>query len=121
MNSSDGSTIASCARSKVGFKYGYGKAGPDQFDCSGLAKYCYDKVKNLPHSAREQSKMGREVSDLQEGDLVFFDLGSGVSHVAIYIGGGEIVHAQNEEVGVTKDSITSGYWHGVSHFARRLI
>ena len=116
-----GSTIASCARSKVGCSYVWGKAGPNQFDCSGLAKYCYAQVGiNLPHHSGSQANMGYKVSDPQEGDLVFFDFGSGVSHVAISIGGGQIVHARNERVGVTKDSITSGYWHGVSHFAKRL-
>lgn len=116
-----GSTIASCAKSKIGSKYVWAKEGPNEFDCSGLAKYCYAKVGvNLPHHAASQSKMGYGVGTPSEGDLIFFNFGSGVSHVAISIGGGQMVHARNEKYGVKQDSIASGYWAGVTHFARRL-
>ena len=116
-----GSTIAACARSKIGCSYVWGKAGPNVFDCSGLAKFCYAQVGiNLPHHSASQAKMGYSVGTPEEGDLVFFDYGSGVSHVAISVGGGQIVHARNPDDGVGQNSIVKGYWAGVSHFARRL-
>jgi cell wall-associated NlpC family hydrolase len=84
------------ALNKVGAKYRWGASGPDAFDCSGLVTWAYrTSGKSLPHSSSEMSHIGTAVSkdDLQPGDLVFFY--SGPSHVAIYIGGGKVVHASN--------------------------
>src|SRR3954469_10312805 len=80
------------ALSQVGKPYAWGAAGPGSYDCSGLAQYAYKAAGfALPHSSRSQSTMGTPVSkaDLKPGDLVFFY--SPVSHVAIYIGNGQIV------------------------------
>jgi cell wall-associated NlpC family hydrolase len=77
-----------------GDPYVYGAEGPSAFDCSGLTQYSWRKAGvYLPHSSRLQSTTGRFVSKsyLRAGDLVFFY--SPVSHVAIYIGAGYIVHA----------------------------
>jgi peptidoglycan endopeptidase LytE len=67
------------------------------FDCSGLVKWLFDQFGiNLPHSAREQFKLGVEVSpdELQVGDLVFFSTRSKIpTHVGIYIGENCILHA----------------------------
>jgi cell wall-associated NlpC family hydrolase len=74
--------------------YGVGASGPDSFDCSGLTMYAYAAAGiTLPHSSRAQSTMGVPVSrsELEPGDLVFFY--SPVSHVGIYIGNGQMVHA----------------------------
>jgi cell wall-associated NlpC family hydrolase len=82
------------ALSQVGKPYAWGAAGPGSYDCSGLAQYAYKAAGvALPHSSGAQSTMGTAVSkaDLKPGDLVFFY--SPVSHVAIYIGNGQIVHA----------------------------
>ena len=68
--------------------------GPNGFDCSGLTQYAYAAAGiSLPHSSRSQSGLGAAVSraDLQPGDLVFFY--SPVSHVGMYIGNGQMVHA----------------------------
>ena len=89
------------AMSQVGKRYRLGTSGPSSFDCSGLTKYAFGKggVK-LPHSARQQSSKGKYVSksNLKRGDLVFFY--RPVSHVGIYLGNGEIVHAGNRRTGV---------------------
>jgi cell wall-associated NlpC family hydrolase len=77
-----------------GKAYVWAAAGPSSFDCSGLMQYAYAAAGiNLPHSALMQSRMGTPVSRsaLQPGDLVFFY--SPVSHVAMYIGNGNIVQA----------------------------
>src|SRR3954454_14725466 len=82
------------ALAQVGDPYVWAGAGPDSFDCSGLTQYAYAAAGiYLPHSSSMQSTIGTPVSydALQPGDLVFFY--SPVSHVAMYIGNGQIVHA----------------------------
>ncbi|WP_235640018.1 C40 family peptidase [Clostridioides difficile] len=71
-----------------------GGNGPSSFDCSGLMVYCFKKVNvNLPRTSSQQSKVGKKVekNNLQAGDLVFFH--NPVSHVGLYVGNGEFLHA----------------------------
>jgi len=85
------------ALAQQGKPYVWGGAGPDSYDCSGLMQYAYGAAGiYLPHSSSMQSTMGTPVaySDLQPGDLVFFY--TPVSHVAMYIGNGQIVQASTE-------------------------
>jgi len=82
------------ALAQLGDPYVYGAAGPDAWDCSGLTMGAWGAAGvYLPHSSSMQYSYGTPVasSDLQPGDLVFFY--SPISHVAIYIGGGQVVHA----------------------------
>jgi len=82
------------ALAQVGDPYVYGAAGPDSFDCSGLTMYSWAAAGvSLSHSSSVQSYQGVPVSisDLRPGDLVFYY--SPVSHVAMYIGNGMVVHA----------------------------
>src|SRR4051812_18649246 len=82
------------ALAQVGKPYVWGASGPGSFDCSGLTMYSYAAAGvALPHSSSGQSTMGTPVSrsQLQPGDLVFFY--SPVSHVGMYIGNGQMVHA----------------------------
>jgi len=82
------------ALAQVGDPYVWAAAGPDAFDCSGLMQYAYAAAGiSLPHSSAMQSTMGTPVSrsELRPGDLVFFY--SPVSHVGMYIGNGQMVHA----------------------------
>jgi cell wall-associated NlpC family hydrolase len=84
----------STALAQVGKPYVWGAAGPGSFDCSGLTQYAYRAAGvSLPHSSSMQAGMGTPVSRsaLQPGDLVFFY--SPVSHVGMYIGNGQMVHA----------------------------
>jgi cell wall-associated NlpC family hydrolase len=84
----------SIAMGRLGSPYRWGAAGPGAFDCSGLVYWSYRQTGlTLPRSSRAQSQVGAAVSKaaLQPGDLVFFY--RPVSHVAIYIGGGRVVHA----------------------------
>ena len=93
--SSDAAQVAvDTAMAQRGKPYVWAASGPDSFDCSGLTAYAYRAAGiSLPHSSALQSTMGKAVSraDLQPGDLVFFY--SPVSHVGIYIGNGQMVHA----------------------------
>jgi cell wall-associated NlpC family hydrolase len=82
------------ALAQRGDPYVWGGDGPSSFDCSGLTQYSWGKAGvYLPHSSRMQSTTGKAVSksSLRPGDLVFFY--SPVSHVALYVGAGYIVHA----------------------------
>ena len=82
------------ALAQIGDPYVYGAAGPDTFDCSGLTMYAWAAAGvSLPHNAAMQASTGTPVSlsSLQPGDLVFYY--SPISHVGMYIGHGEIVHA----------------------------
>ena len=84
------------AMSKIGAPYRYGAAGPDAFDCSGLVNWAFKNAGvTLPRTSRAQSRVGTPVTlaDLRPGDLVFFY--RPVSHVAIYIADGKVVHASN--------------------------
>ena len=101
--------VVAWALSKVGLGYSYGGVGPNSFDCSGFTMAAFANVGiSLPHSATSQFNYGTPVgkSDLQPGDLVFFYSGPG--HVGIYVGGGMIVDARNERVGVVQTSIDTG-------------
>jgi cell wall-associated NlpC family hydrolase len=82
------------AMGQRGKPYVWAGSGPGSFDCSGLTAYAFRAAGiALPHSSRLQSLMGQAVSrdQLQPGDLVFFY--SPVTHVGIYIGNGQMVHA----------------------------
>ena len=82
------------AMAQLGKPYRWGATGPSAFDCSGLVSYAFDKAgKDLPRTSRAQAQVGTKVSksNLKPGDLVFYY--SPISHVGIYIGDGQIVHA----------------------------
>jgi cell wall-associated NlpC family hydrolase len=101
------------ALAQVGDSYVYGAAGPNAFDCSGLTMMAWAQAGvGLPHSSSAQQGSGTPVSSssLQPGDLVFYY--SPVSHVAIYIGGGRIVHAANPSTGVAVAGVFSMPYSG---------
>ncbi|WUJ68734.1 NlpC/P60 family protein [Kribbella soli] len=82
------------ALSQLGDPYVWGADGPSSYDCSGLMMYAWGKAGvSLSHSSKAQTGEGRPVSksDLMPGDLIFYY--SPVSHVAMYLGNGRIVHA----------------------------
>ncbi|WP_030903661.1 C40 family peptidase [Streptomyces sp. NRRL F-5126] len=82
------------ARGALGKPYVWGATGPDSFDCSGLTQAAWKAAGvSLPRTTYTQIGAGRRVpkSQLEPGDLVFFY--SGVSHVGLYIGHGEMIHA----------------------------
>ncbi|KAA8722461.1 C40 family peptidase [Corynebacterium spheniscorum] len=92
-----GQAIVDAARSRIGAPYGWGAAGPNVFDCSGLTSWAYQQVgKSIPRTSQGQAYSGTPVaiSDLQPGDIVAYY--GGASHVAIYAGNGMIIDALNE-------------------------
>jgi cell wall-associated NlpC family hydrolase len=91
-----GGQVANAALSKIGAPYVFGAAGPDTFDCSGLTMWAWGTVGvSIPHSAASQySSLPRvPLSAIVPGDIIYYDSSS--PHVAIYIGGGQIVHARH--------------------------
>lgn len=92
------------ALSYVGGRYVWGGTSlTNGVDCSGFTMQIMAQYGvYLPHSSRGQAGYGRSVStsELQPGDLIFYGSGSSISHVAIYIGNGQIVHASNSRDGI---------------------
>lgn len=106
------------AMSQIGVRYQWGGSSPETgFDCSGLMMWAWARAgRSLPHSSRSQFDVTRRVaaSDLQPGDLVFY--GSPIHHVAMYIGGGQIVDALNSRTPVGVRAM--GYPGSVSGYGR---
>ncbi|WIM66994.1 NlpC/P60 family protein [Corynebacterium breve] len=88
--------VVGAAMSKLGSPYGWGAAGPNQFDCSGLMYWSYaQQGKSIPRTSQAQISGGQSVSlsDLQPGDIIGYY--PGVTHVGMYIGNGQVVHASD--------------------------
>ena len=125
-----GSDIASKAHEFLGTRYVYGGASPSGFDCSGFTMYIFSLFGySLPHSATSQWKnSGTYVdrSDLQAGDLVLFcdpsrSNGKACSHVGIYIGNNEFIHASSSSTGYVKvSSLGETYYNNYYVGAKRV-
>jgi cell wall-associated NlpC family hydrolase len=120
--------VASYAVQFSGSRYVYGGSSPRGFDCSGFTMYVYSQYGvRLPHSAAGQysSRYGAlftSQSELSPGDLVFFTGTTGrrgITHVALYIGGGRIIHAMTPRYGVQVSDLGERYWQNHYYGARR--
>lgn len=122
-----GQTAANAAITQIGVRYSWGggnASGPSEgfgpgagivgFDCSGLTLYAWARAGvSLPHSAQMQYNLSAKValSQLQPGDLVFYGSSStNISHVGIYVGGGQVVHAPNSRSLVQYGAVN--LWNG---------
>ena len=114
------------ALSNVGGTYVWGGASYRACDCSGLTMLAYHQIGiEIPHWTVTQCQQGWAVSysDLQPGDLVFFGGSSynSVYHAAMYIGNGQIVHAENSQTGIViSDLARFSIWNPIAYL-RRLI
>lgn len=125
-NSSLGSQIVSYAKQFLGVPYVYGGNGPSCFDCSGFTSYVYRHFGyTLNRTASTQLSNGVAVSksQLQPGDLVFFRYNTSypASHVGIYIGNGQFIHASTNKYMVQIDQLTTGHYASVYIAARRIL
>ena len=97
------------AEGYLGVPYVWGGDSPSGFDCSGLVQYVYGRLGvTLPRTSYEQYNAGRHItrSELEPGDLVFFD---GAGHVGIYAGGGRFIHSPHTGTSV-QFGILSGWY-----------
>ncbi|MER8042166.1 C40 family peptidase [Streptomyces sp. NPDC094032] len=100
--------IVAFAKAQIGDAYVMGGTGPNSWDCSGLVQAAYRQAGiDLPRISGDQSSRGTSVSlsNLQPGDILYWGSRSGSYHVAIYVGGGKYVGAQNPSTGVVERSL----------------
>ena len=125
-----GAEAAAAAYDYLGTRYVYGGASPKGFDCSGFTMYIYSLFGySLPHSATSQwNSTGTYVerSDLQPGDLVLFcdpsrSNGKACSHVGIYVGDNQFIHASSSSTGYVKLSdLSENYYNTYYVGAKRV-
>ena len=126
--SSSVNKVISLAKSLLGKSYIWGAQGPSTFDCSGFTYYVFKNAANitLPRVSQDQSTYGTYVSksNLKVGDLVFFDTNGAndgnVSHVGIYLGNNQFIHASSSK-GKVVISEMSSYYSGAYVNARRVL
>ena len=124
--SAAGSDIVAEAQKYLGTPYVYGGASPSGFDCSGFVYYVLKQLGFSPYRTPvDQYNQGTyvEKGSLQPGDIVFFagTYASGISHVGIYVGGGQFIHSPNSRSTVSYSDLTSGYWAQHYYGARRMV
>ena len=127
--STSAAAIADIALKQMDKPYALGGNGPSRYDCSGLAYYAMTnagyKVPRYSASAYSDMSSWSKISktgSLQKGDLVFFrsDTSSYISHMGIYTGDGQFVHASSGQNRVMVSSIDNVYWARNFVLARRV-
>ncbi|MDZ4232419.1 MAG: C40 family peptidase [Dietzia sp.] len=114
---STGQRILDAASTRVGSPYVWGATGPNSFDCSGLTSWAYKEAGiSIPRTSQAQIGGGTQVSkaDLQPGDIVAFY--SGASHVGIYAGNGQVVHAPYSGTSVSYAPVDSMPFYGATRY-----
>lgn len=124
--SASGSSVVLRVMAFLGVPYVYGGDDPRGFDCSGLVRQVFRDELGLllPRTAEDIARVAQRVtsSDLQPGDLVFFNTrGRPFSHVGIYIGDRQFVHAPASRGQVRIETLDAHYWKRRFNGARRLV
>lgn len=108
-----GEQIAACAKQYLGCAYVYGGESPSGFDCSGFVQYVYAQLGYSVHrTATAQLADGYNVpyDCLLPGDIIYFGYGNVATHVGIYIGNGEFIHAQSSATGVVITELSDPWY-----------
>jgi len=108
-----GHEVVAAARALLGAPYRYGGASPAGFDCSGLVFYAFKQTgREVPRTSRDQYRRAAPVAldAARPGDLVFFSSAQKISHVGIYIGAGEFIHAPATGPRVKISSMSADYY-----------
>lgn len=125
--SAAGREVAMYALMLLRTAYRFGGKNPEAgLDCSGMVSYVYQEAAGmrLTGNAEMLARQGRAVAltQLRAGDLVFFNtLGRPFSHVGIYLGKGEFIHAPNSRGRVRIDKLTNRYWSQRFELAKTLV
>lgn len=127
--SSSASSVIAYAKTLLGKPYVWGAQGPNSFDCSGFTYYVFKNKAGivLPRTSSAQSKYGTSVSwsNLRAGDLMFFDTNGAnngqVSHVGLYIGNGQMIHASSSQRKIVITSVNTSYYKNAFVNARRVL
>lgn len=101
--------VVSFVKSQLGKAYVSGATGPSAYDCSGLVQTAFKQVGvSLPRVSQDQSTAGTQVSlsNLQPGDILYWGSAGSAYHVAVYVGGGMFVGAQNPSDGVAEHPLS---------------
>ena len=105
--------ILASAERLIGTPYRLGGESPEGVDCSGLVQFTYSRAGiRVPRTAAQQFESGRPQPKVLPGDLLFFrtDGTGAVSHVGIYAGKGQMIHASSSGGQVRKVSLNQRYW-----------
>lgn len=121
--------VIAYAKTLLGKPYVWGAQGPNSFDCSGFTYYVFKNKAGitLPRNSAVQSKYGTYVSrsNIKAGDLLFFDTNGSnngaVSHVGLYIGNGQMIHASYSQRKIVTVSINNSYYQNAFVNARRVL
>lgn len=125
-NNDSRDTVVETAKNCLGKPYSYGSTGPNSFDCSGLVTYAYKQVGvAVPRTSRSYYSVGKSVSinEAQAGDIVCFSSRGGtITHVGIYIGEGQFIHAATGSAyQVSTNSIYEDYYSSRLVSIRRVL
>jgi cell wall-associated NlpC family hydrolase len=124
-DASFGERVVRLALSAVGRPYVFGAAGPSAFDCSGFAQWVYTQAgRSLERTIPQQLAAGTPVAvnALKPGDLLAYvrTYTPGLSHVGIYVGNNQMIHAADESQGVRISNTQDPYWSSRFYMAVRL-
>lgn len=103
--------VMSAAKDALGTPYRWGGTSPSGYDCSGLVQMAYGKIGiSLPRTSNDQFHALQEIDVARPGDLLFFGARGRATHVGIYMGDRQMIHAPGSGRTVTVSSLDVRYW-----------